>query len=94
MNQLTAHGVLDEFPELFRSGGLMKNGKVTLNIDPNVPAKFCKARSLPYALRSKVEEELERLEKDGTIVSVKSSRWASQIVPVVKDDWSVRICVK
>ena len=39
-----------------------------------------------------VEEELERLEKNGTIASVKSSRWASPIVPVVKDDGSVRIC--
>ncbi len=52
--------------------------------------RYCKARSIPYAMRSKVDAELERLEKEGT---VQFADWAAPIVPVVKaDKKSIRIC--
>ena len=47
---------------------------------------------MPYALRSKVEAELDRLEKEGVIEPVQFSDWAAPIVPVVKKDGSIRIC--
>ena len=83
--------VLDDFPDLFKPKSEVKL-TVSLTVDPSVPPKFCKARPLPFALRSKVEEELERLEKAGTISPVNTSTWASPIVPVIKTDGSVRIC--
>ena len=46
----------------------------------------------PFALKDKVEAELERLEREGIIEPVQSAEWAAPIVPVVKDDGSVRIC--
>ncbi len=53
---------------------------------------FCKARKVPYALREKVENELNRLEANGIIEPVKFSNWAAPVVPVLKPDGSIRIC--
>ena len=39
-----------------------------------------------------MEQELDRLVKDGVIEAVQFSDWAAPIVPVVKKDGSVRIC--
>ena len=43
-------------------------------------------------MRSKVEKELEKLERDGIISKIEMSDWASPIVSVLKNDGSVRIC--
>ena len=44
-------------------------------------------------MRTKVEEKLERLTKEGIIEPVQYAEWAAPIVPVLKSDkTSVRIC--
>ena len=53
---------------------------------------FFKARTVPYALRKKVEAELDRLEKVGVIEKVQFSAWAAPIVSILKRDGSLRIC--
>ena len=53
---------------------------------------FHKARPVPYALREKIEQDLERLEKAGTIEPVQYSEWATPIVPVMKNNGTVRVC--
>jgi len=50
------------------------------------------ARPVPFALRDKVEAELERLQREGIIEPVQSAEWAAPIVPVVKRDSSAHIC--
>ena len=45
-----------------------------------------------FALGAKVNKELERLEKTSVIKPVQHSNWAAPIVPVLKQDGSVRIC--
>ena len=56
-------------------------------------AKFIfPARPVPYALRVKVERELDCLQADGVIEPIQFCDWATPIVPVVKKDRSVRIC--
>ena len=52
---------------------------------------FCKALPVPFALRQKLEEELDRLEKLRVIKKVERSDWASPIVCVLKKDRSIRI---
>lgn len=47
---------------------------------------------MPFALRDRVAEELQRMQRDGIIEPVKTSEWAASIVPVVKRDGRVRIC--
>ena len=53
---------------------------------------FRKARPVPYSLLQKVESELDRLEKNGVIKKVKTSKWASPIVVALKTDGNIRIC--
>ena len=53
---------------------------------------FCKARSVPYAIKPKVEKELDRLVENGTLSKIQTSDWATPIVPVIKKNGSVRIC--
>ena len=43
-------------------------------------------------MKGKIEEELTRLQEEGTIESVQFSEWAAPIVPIMKPDNSIRIC--
>ena len=63
-----------------------------IDVNPQARAHFCKARPVPFALKHKVEAELDRLLKEGIVEAVKSAGWAAPIVAVVKSDGSVRIC--
>ena len=68
------------------------NMKAKISVDPTVEPQFHKARPVPFALKEKVEEELKRLQREEIVQPVQFSDWAAPIVPVVKQDGSVRIC--
>jgi len=70
----------------------VEDNKVSFSLKESVVPKFVKPRVIPYGLREKVKEELDRLVKEGTVVEVKESDWATPIVPVLKPNGSVRIC--
>uniref|UniRef100_H2ZVA1 Gypsy retrotransposon integrase-like protein 1 n=1 Tax=Latimeria chalumnae TaxID=7897 RepID=H2ZVA1_LATCH len=79
--------------EILKKGlGTLVGTTAKLYVDSGVKPKYFKPRPLPYALREKVETELQRLESEGTIELVSFSEWATPIVPVVKSDKSIRIC--
>ena len=61
-------------------------------MEPSAQPRFCKARTVPYALKEKIEKELDRLVKQGVIEPISFSEWAAPIVPVLKKDGTVRIC--
>ena len=71
---------------------LLKGTEVRLHMDPHVQPQFFKARSIPFALKAKVEIELERLESLGIIIPVQHSNWAAPVVPVMKQDGTIRLC--
>ena len=82
-----------EYPALFSPGlGCYKDKTFSIEVDENVPLKFYKARPVPYALRDKVDQELDRLIAEGIVEPVSSSPVACPIVPVLKGDSSIRIC--
>lgn len=72
--------------------GSMKDITVKLTIKPGSTPKCLKARPVPYAIKPKVEAELDRLVESGVLEQVRTSEWATPIVPVVKKDGSLRIC--
>jgi len=72
--------------------GTLKGTEAKIYVDPEATPKFMKARLVPYALKAKVEMELDRLQSEGIISPVEFTEWAAPIVPVVKRNGSVRIC--
>lgn len=85
--------ILSNAGQVFQDGiGTLKHLKAQIVLDDNAVPKFHKARPIPYALRPKVENELQRLENEGILSKVDWAEWATPIVPVVKGNGSVRIC--
>ena len=90
----TLENVLDRHQELFKSEfGTLEGYKAQILVDRDAQPRFCKARPVPYAVRSKVEAELECLEAEGVIEPIQFADWAAPIVAVLRADGkSVRIC--
>jgi transposase InsO family protein len=85
--------VLRQFPVVFEQGLGKYNGPlVHLEVSESAIPKFCKARPVPFALRDKVEAEIDRLVKEGIYVPVPYSKWATPLVPVLKPNGQVRLC--
>ena len=79
--------ILEQYKEVFQPGlGTLKGYKAKIVVDPNATPRYHKARSVPYAMKKKVEEELERLQKEGIVEPVQFADWAAPIVPVLKSD--------
>ncbi|GFR31114.1 uncharacterized protein K02A2.6 [Trichonephila clavata] len=72
--------------------GEISNYEAKLKLRPGVKPIFCRIRTVPFALKGRVENEIDRLEREGIIEKVESSEWATPIVPVVKTDGSIRLC--
>ena len=91
--QRTLANILEQHQKVFEPGlGTIEGVEAKLHVDPQAQPTFFKARNVPFALRQKVEAELDRLEKQGVIKPVQFSEWAAPIVPVIKRDGTVRIC--
>ena len=78
---------------MFREGlGELHNVKAKIYIDKDTQPVFHKSRQVSFALRRKVEDELDRLQALGVLRPIQFSEWAAPIVPVLKGDGRVRIC--
>ncbi|XP_061705624.1 uncharacterized protein K02A2.6-like [Cydia pomonella] len=79
--------LLDRYSEVF-SGGLGRylGGKATLRVREGATPVFRRARPMPYALRERVDAELDAMLRENIIEPVDCSEWASPLVPVNKAD--------
>ena len=63
--------LVDKYTEVFKKDlGELKGHKAKIHVDSEAQPKFCKACAIPYPMRSKVEEEVARLQKQGIITPV------------------------
>lgn len=69
----------------------IKGFKARIILKDDATPRFLKARTIPYALRDKVDKELDLMEATGVISKVETSEWASPLVVVPKADGRVRI---
>lgn len=84
--------LLEKFPDLWRDElGSFNKFKVKLQLKENSVPKFFKPRTVPFALRDKVEKELSRLVDLGILVPINYSQYATPIVPVLKANGQVKI---
>ena len=88
----TLDSVLQQYDELFQSELECYTGEPVV-LNESKGAKFHKARTVPYALQSKVENTLLKMEKGGVIERVTSAVSAAPIVVVgKKESEDVRVC--
>nr|XP_034838819.1 uncharacterized protein K02A2.6-like [Maniola hyperantus] len=82
-----------QYPYIFSGRlGCFKKYKVSLTLKDDSKPVFFKARPLAFALRDKVNKEIDRLLELGVLEPVEHSEYASPIVPVLKRNGSVRLC--
>ena len=92
-SSLSLQGILDEHSSVFDSKlETLNDTTVTIHLDLTAQPCFCKARTVPYAFKGKIEKELDRLVQQRVIEPICFSEWAAPIVPVLKKDETVRIC--
>ena len=87
-------GLLEQYSDVFKDSlGTFVGHKAKIEVDPSAQPRYCKARTLPYAMRPQVEEELERLVTEAILEPVAHSEWATLIVAALKSDKkTIRLC--
>ena len=85
--------LLEKHQEIFLDElGTIRSFPASLQVRPEARPKFFKARSVLFAIKDAIEQELDRLETSGILKKVTSSDWAAPIVAVPKKDGKFRIC--
>lgn len=82
-----------QYPKLFSDKlGTFNKYKIKLLLKEGTKPVFCKARPVAFALREKVEKEIDRLVDLRILEPIEYSEYASPIVPVLKRNGTVRLC--
>ena len=66
--------------------------RAKLSVKKDARHKFFKPCSVPFALRERVEHELDRLETNDVLQKTPHSEWAAPIVAVPKQEGCLRLC--
>lgn len=84
--------LLNAFPDVWKDElGCFNKFEIELHLKDDAEPKFFKPRSIPFALKEKVNTELDRLVSLGILVPVDFSEFATPIVPVLKENGKVKI---
>ena len=83
-----------EFSDLFAPGlGKLRGYQAHIYVKPDAKFRFFKPRSVAFAMKAKIDADLERLLNLGVIEPVETAECgATPIVPVLKPNGTVRIC--
>ena len=75
--------------------GLMQCDPVKIHVKRDaIPYSVSTPRRIPLPMMAKVENELNRMENEGVIIKqTEPTEWCSPIVPVLKPNGQVRLCV-
>ena len=85
--------LLDKYGVIFNEGvGTIKGFQAKLHVKSDVRPKFFKPRSVLYALRSGLEDDLDRMKHEGILEKVTHSEWTTPVVAVPKPDGHVWLC--
>ena len=59
--------------------GVLRGTSVKLCVDPQTRLRFFKYRTVSYSMRGKVEQELDRLQRQGILKPMAFSDWAASL---------------
>ena len=86
--------VLNKYKDRFEGIGKMKDVQVKLSVNKEVKPIAQKARRIPFHLRAKVDQEVERLKELDIIEDATGSTpWLSPLVIVHKANGQIRVCL-
>ena len=85
-------GLLRTYTDIFQESlGKMSGIVAKIRVKQGARPKFFKPRPVPYALKDRIEQDLDRLIALRVIEPIQHSEWAAPIVPVIKANGTVRI---
>ena len=80
-------GLMVEFADAFQGElGVLKGIEANVSVEESAVPRFHKARLILFALREKVEQQLQKQVSEGELIPVDKSDWATPIVVVRKKD--------
>ena len=88
--------ILDNYARVFSGLGKLNSKQVEPAIDETVTPIAQPQRKIPFHLRKKVENEIEKLEQDDIIEKIPENtptEWVSPVVVVPKQNNNIRLCV-
>ncbi|XP_014204700.1 uncharacterized protein K02A2.6-like [Copidosoma floridanum] len=92
INKIDEASLKHDFGSVFVNElGLYNRREFNVVLKSGAVPVFRKPRSVPYAIKGKVEAELDRLVKEGILVPVECSEWATPIATLFKKNGQVRL---
>ena len=90
----TKECILHEYADVFKGIGTLPGGPYHIKLKGSYKPVQHLLRSVPLGMQSAYRAELDRLVKEGIIMEVhEHTEWINSIVPVMKDDGSLRLCL-
>ena len=85
--------LLAKHKDVFAERLKVKNFAAKLHVSPDAQPRYYRPRPVSHSLRAKLEKQLLELESLGIIEPVQFSDWVAPIVPVLKANGELRVCV-
>ena len=90
----TKEYILHEYADVFKGIGTLPGGPYHIKLKGSYKPVQHPPRSVPLGMQSAYRAELDRLVEEGIITEVhKHTEWINSIVPVMKEDGSLRLCL-
>lgn len=92
LNNQTSHDIIKDYAEVFEGLGYLE-GEYKIRTDESICPVVHPPRKVPFAIKPKEKEELDRMQKLNVIEKVNQpTNWVNSMVVVEKKD-KVRICI-
>ena len=90
----TKEYILHEYADIFKGVGTLPGGPYHIKLKNSYKPVQHPPRSVQLGMQSAYKAELDKLVKEGIITEVhEHTEWINSIVPVMKEDGSVRLCL-
>ena len=92
--QVSDNDIINEFSDVFAAFGCISGREYHIDIDPNATPVVSPPHRVPFALKDKYKEELERMERNQIIEKVSEpTEWVNNVVLVEKKSGTIRVCL-